>query len=97
MLNLLLARYSQGMTTFFTVLKIVCFVLIAISAVVLIIAVMMQAQAEGSGRNVISGVSESYYSQNRGRTRESKLKIITIVCSSVIAVLSICLILLIKA
>lgn len=95
MLNLLLARYSQGMATFLTVLKIVCFVLIAISAIVLIVVVMMQAQAEGSGRNVINGVSESYYSQNRGRTKESKLKIITIICSSAIAVLSICLILLI--
>lgn len=77
------------------VFKIIALVLIMVCAITLIVVVLMQ-NISGNGTNAISGVSESYYAQNKGRSRESILKILTIVSSSVIAVLAIVLIILIK-
>lgn len=81
--------------TFANVVKIICLVLIALSAVTLIVVVLMQ-NISGNGSNAITGMSESYYAQNKGRSKESVLKILTIVSSCIIAVLSIVLIILIK-
>lgn len=77
------------------VFKIIMLALIAVCAVVLIVVVLMQ-NISGNGTNAISGMSESYYAQNKGRSKENILKVLTIVSSSIIAVLSIVLIILIK-
>ena len=77
------------------VIKIIALILLLICALTLIIVVLMQ-NISGNGSNAITGMSESYYAQNKGRNKESILKILTIVSSSIIAVLSIVLIILIK-
>ena len=46
----------------------------------------MQDTKEG-GENAITGVQESYYSQNKGQTKEGILKKITIAMASIIAIL----------
>lgn len=96
MMRLLSARYSTGFLNFILVVKVVCFVLIALGAIALIVTVMMQAQSSGGGTNVISGVNESYYAKNRGKSLEGKLKLITTISAIVISVASIILILLIS-
>lgn len=91
MINSLLAVTG----TFANVVKIISLILLAICAITLIVVVLMQ-NISGNGTNAISGMSESYYAQNKGRSKDNILKILTIVSSSVIAVLSIVLIILIK-
>ena len=77
---------SDFITTFFPILRIILVDLIFVCAIVLIIAVLVQADATSGGTNVISGTRESYYSQNKGDTRDGKLKKWTIAMSSIIAI-----------
>ena len=77
---------SDFITTFFPILRIILVALIFVCAIVLIIAVLAQSDASSGGTNVISGTRESYYSQNKGDTRDGKLKKWTIAMSSIIAI-----------
>ena len=52
----------------------------------MIITVIMQSNTAVGQLDVMTGAQESYYSQNKGSSRDGKLKIITIVCACVIAV-----------
>lgn len=88
-LNLLLdtGLQSDFITTFFPILRIVLVSLIFVAAIVLIVVVLLQSDNATNGTtNVISGVRESYYSQNKGDTRDGRLKKITIAMSIIIAV-----------
>lgn len=76
---------SDFITKVFPVLRYVLFGIIALSAIILIVAILLQSNSNDSG-NVLAGTQESYYSQNKGSTKDGKLKIITIVMASVIAV-----------
>lgn len=83
MLNLLLAS-SDFITTVFPVVRWVCVALIAISAIALIITTLLQSSADENGATAVTG-QESYYSQNKGESRDGKLKKWTIVFACVIA------------
>ena len=72
-------------TQSFPVIRIVLFAIIAVCALALIIVILFQNE-EAKGMDAITGQQESYYSQNKGDSRDGKLKIITIVLASVIAV-----------
>lgn len=88
-LNLLLdtGLQSDFITTFFPILRIILVSLIFVAAIVLIIVVLLQSDVSGSGTtNVISGARESYYSQNKGDTRDGRLKKLTVAMSVIIAV-----------
>lgn len=69
----------------FPIIRYVLMFLIAVSAIILIISTLMQESQEG-GANAITGTQESYYSQNKGKTREGILKKITIAMASIIAI-----------
>ncbi|MGI5841861.1 MAG: preprotein translocase subunit SecG [Christensenellales bacterium] len=75
---------SDFITTFFPILRIVLFALIFICAIVLIIAVLLQSDDSTGGTNVISGTRESYYSENKGDTKDGRLKKITIISAAII-------------
>lgn len=77
---------SDFITKVFPVLRYVLFGIIALCAIVLIVTVLLQSNSSNDAGNVITGTQESYYAQNKGSTRDGKLKIITIVMASVIAV-----------
>ena len=76
---------SDFITKVFPVLRYVLFGIIALCAIVLIVTVLLQSNSSADGTSALSGSQESYYAQNKGSTRDGKLKIITIVMASVIA------------
>ena len=63
-------------------------VLMAISALAAIILVMLQP-GNSQGIDALGGTSETFYGKNKGRSIESKLKMWTIICLAVLAVLAI--------
>ncbi len=70
----------------FPIIRYVFMFLIAAAAITLIVTTLMQNSQEG-GSNVITGAQESFYSQNKGKTKESILKKITIAMVSIIFIL----------
>lgn len=91
-LNFLLAgtgTVAPWVSTTMPILRIVFMSICAICAIVLIIIVMgMESNPEG-GTNVMTGASDSFYSQNQSSTREGRLKKIMIVFSIILAVCAI--------
>lgn len=82
---MLLSDVPVWMTNSFPIIRIVLFALVVLCAVVVIIATLFQNE-DSADTDVITGVQESYYSKNKGGSRDAKLKIITIVSSIVLAV-----------
>jgi len=76
--------------------KIGSFILLGVCALIMIIVILMQSHAEGSGTNALTGSSETYYSQNKGSTRDGWLKRITVICAVVIFLVTIGLTILLK-
>lgn len=70
----------------FPIIRYVLMFIIAISAVSLIVAVLMQQESSSGGNNAITGIQESYYSQNKGKTREGILRKVTIAMATTIAI-----------
>ncbi len=73
-------------TNSFPVIRQILMVLVAISALCLIVVAMIQPSNPDGGTNVITGASESFYSKNRANSREGRFKRLTILLSSFIAV-----------
>ena len=59
--------------------------IISLLSIVAIVCVVMQ-NGNSNGIDAISGSSETFYSKNKGRSKESILKILTVVCLIGIAV-----------
>ena len=66
-------------------LSIVLFAIVVLCAVIVIAATLFQNE-DSADTDVITGVQESYYSKNKGGSRDAKLRLITIICSIVLAV-----------
>ena len=79
-----LGLVPNWIATSFPIIRYVFMGLVALSSIALIVVTIMQDTKEG-GNNVITGVQESYYSQNKGKTREGILKKLTIAFASIIA------------
>lgn len=77
---------ADWITTVFPILRYVFIGIIFVCAIVMIVTVLLQSDANTSSSSAISGVQESYYSQNKGESRDGKLKKTTIVMVSIIAV-----------
>lgn len=77
---------SDLVTTVLPILRVVLFFIAVASAIILTICVIMQSNSQDNTLDVMSGKQESYYSQNKGSSRDGKLKIITIVMACVIFV-----------
>ena len=69
----------------FPIMRIVLFAIVVLCAVIVIAATLFQNE-DSADTDVITGVQESYYSKNKGGSRDAKLKIITITCSIILAV-----------
>lgn len=85
MLNFLLAAESDFVTTVFPIIRFVLVGIIFLCAVVMIISTLLQSSADENGATAVTG-QESYYSQNKGESRDGKLKRITTICAITIAV-----------
>ena len=70
----------------FPIIRYVLMFLIAAASIVLIVVTLMQEHDDNGSANAITGMSESYYSQNKGETTQGKLKKITIATAATIAV-----------
>lgn len=66
------------------IIRYVLFFLVVVCAIVMIVTILMQSNDADGSMDVLSGSQESYYSQNKGSSRDGKLKIITIVMASII-------------
>ena len=72
-----------------TSLRSIVLILTAIASIVIIVSVLVQPSNPDGGRNVITGTNDSYYAQNKGSTKEGRLKKLIIICSIAILVLTI--------
>ena len=61
-------------------------ILIALACLVMIVAILASPPQVGRGGNVITGASESYYTKNKGKNNQGRVKLIIIICASTIAV-----------
>ena len=87
MFNLLNSSLTpEWVSKSFPIIKFVLLVLIVLSAIALIIVILMQETDNENGGNAITGIRETYYSQNKGMNKEGRLKKITIGLSIFIAV-----------
>lgn len=68
----------------FPIIRIVLFCLVVACALVVIVATLMQNE-DSNGADVITGQQESYYSKNKGGSRDGKLHLITIIFSCIAA------------
>lgn len=82
MINLLLAS-NDFVTNVFPIVRWVCIGVIAFCAIALIITTLLQSSSDENGAIAVTG-QESYYSQNKGESRDGKLKKWTIIFSCVI-------------
>lgn len=84
-----LCDVSAEMATALTTIRSVLLILTGICAIAMIVAVLIQPSNPDGGRNVITGTNDSYYAQNKGDTKEGRLKKVIIICSVVILVLTV--------
>ncbi len=83
-LSTLLALQSDFWTKTLPIVRYVLFFIIVACSIIMIITVIMQSNTADGQLDVMTGAQESYYSQNKGSSRDGKLKIITIVMASII-------------
>lgn len=91
-LNLLLADkpVANWIKTSFPIFQTILIILIAILAVAIIVCVLINPSNPDGGSNAITGSNESFYSQNRGSSKEGRIKkiiIISAICIFVFTVL----------
>ncbi len=84
-----LCDVSAGTAQVLTTLRSIVLILMAIAAIAIIVAVLMNPSNPDGGRNVITGTNDSYYAQNKGNTKEGRLKRLIIISAVVILVLTI--------
>ncbi|MDD4210859.1 MAG: preprotein translocase subunit SecG [Clostridia bacterium] len=63
----------EWVTASFPVIRIIMIIILAILALTMIVLVLVQ-EGHSSGTNVLSGVRESFYSQNKSSSKEGRLK-----------------------
>ncbi len=67
-----------------------CIVYIVIAIVLTIITLMQTSEDEGASATITGG-SGSFYEKNKGRTKEGKLKKITIILGVAFIIVGVCL------
>lgn len=66
----------------FPIIKIVIMALLALLSLTLIILVVMQ-KGDSNGASAITGRTDTFYNRNRKTTLQGVIKVLTIVCASV--------------
>ena len=73
----------------FPVIKFILLCLIVLAAVALIVIVLLQDSEGDATSNAITGIKDTYYSQNKGGSREGRITRWIYICVGCIAVLCI--------
>ena len=84
-----LCEVSTGVASTLITIRSILLILAGLSAIAIIVSVLCQPSNPYGGRNVITGTNDSYYAQNKGSTKEGRLKKLIIICSVIILVLTI--------
>jgi len=84
-----LCDVSGEVATLLTTLRSIVLILVAIASIVIIVSVIVQPSNPDGGKNVITGTNDSYYAQNKGQTKEGRLKKLIIISAVTILVLTI--------
>ena len=85
---MMILDHVGGIFELFPIIKILMLIVMALCALFIIVVVMVQP-SNSSGVSALSGSSETFFSKNKGKTRESKLKKLTVISAIVFAVLAI--------
>ena len=85
MFNLLGAVLPEWVVNSFPIFKFILLILIVLSSSALIVVVLSQ-EGDESGTNTITGIKDTYYSQNKGMNKQGRLKKLTVILSITIAV-----------
>ena len=72
-LNLMLGA-DPALYNTLAVIKVVLVALMGVCALAIIVLVLCQKGNSGGGSNAITGMQETYYSHNKGKTTEGRLK-----------------------
>lgn len=70
----------------FPIIKIVIMAILAVLAVALIVLIVMQ-KGNTNGSTAITGRSDTFYNRNKKSTLQGKIKVLTIICASVMMAL----------
>ena len=88
MANLLVPLQSNAVYAVYRAVSLTLIILMGVAALASIILVMLQP-GNSQGIDALSGSSETFYGKNKGRSVESKLKMWTLICLGVLAVLAV--------
>ena len=88
MFNLLASSNIGGIYEAFPVIRVILLVIMLLCALFIIAVVMLQP-GNSSGVSALGGTTETFLSKNKGKTTESKLKKLTIVCAVIFTVFAI--------
>ena len=89
MLNFGLMGIDPGVANALSIVQYVIIAIIALCALAIIFLVLFQKSNSDGGLNAISGVQETYFSQNKGKTRDGLLKKLTVILAIIVAVLAV--------
>lgn len=70
------------------IFEIIAGLLLILTSIAIIVLVMLQDSTDGMSSAVTGEVADSYLNNNRGRTKEEKLKKITKICVIVFMILT---------
>lgn len=86
--NLLTPVTSDAVYNVYATLTTICLILMALSAIAIIVLVLIQ-HGNSAGIDGLNGSSETFFSKNKGKSSESKLKKITYIALGVLVVLAV--------
>ncbi len=90
MINFLLEKtLPDWVTKSFPVIEAILLVVIALCAIAVTVAVLIQPSNPDGGNNVITGKNESYFAANKGNTKEGRLHKLIVALSITILVATI--------
>ncbi len=74
LISILGAGLPTWVTTTVPIVKYVLLAFIGLAAIAIIVLVLMQPSNSQGGINAITGATETYYSHNKGATKEGRMK-----------------------
>ena len=88
-LSVLLAPAANDASfTLYAALTITCLILMAIAAITVIVLILIQ-HGNSQGIDGLNGSSETFFSKNKGKSAEGKLKMLTYIALGVLVVLAV--------
>jgi preprotein translocase subunit SecG len=80
-----LLNVEQWITDSFKYVQMGLVILMALACIIIIIGVLASPPQTGIGNNAITGASESYYTKNKGKNTQGRVRLLIIICAFTIA------------